>query len=42
MKAKAYKGKKTLEFNDSPAARAELEKHGYSFKKPPAKKAKKA
>tara|TARA_R110002020_G_scaffold82349_3_gene203743 strand:- start:309 stop:440 length:132 start_codon:yes stop_codon:yes gene_type:complete len=42
MVAKAYKGKKVLEFNDSPAAREQLAKFGYVFKKPAAKKAKKA
>lgn len=38
LKAKAYKGKKVLEFNDTPAAREELSKHGYAFKKPATKK----
>jgi len=41
MLAKAYKEDKILEFNDSPDARAELAKFGYSFKAPvkvPAKK----
>ena len=39
---KAYKDGKELEFNDSPAAREALGKFGYVFKKPAAKKAKKA
>lgn len=42
MKAKAYKDKKVLTFNDSPEARAELARFGYSFKKPVVKKTKKA
>jgi len=41
MLAKAYKKDKVLEFNDSPAAREELAKFGYTFKKP-VKKNKKA
>ena len=39
MLAKAYKKDKVLEFNDSPAARKELAKFGYTFKKPKTKKA---
>jgi hypothetical protein len=42
MKAKAYKDKKVLEFTDTPEARKELAKHGYTFKKPVTRKAKKA
>lgn len=38
--AKAYKDKKVLEFNDSPAARERLAEFGYVFKKPAAKKKK--
>lgn len=42
MKAKAYKGNKVLEFNDCASARDALAKAGYVFKKPVAKKVKKA
>lgn len=42
MTATAYKDKKTLEFNDSTEARKVLSSAGYVFKKPTAKKTKKA